>query len=377
MIIAINIRILSANIASVAFLETCFELIAEKHPAHSFIFITAKKLPQKKAALQNMQTIVLEQQSTNPLLWKFWYQYKLPSLLKKIKADVLVNGDGVSSLTTGVPQYMLTNDFEFLQHPEWYPPKYARYMKSNTPLFLQKATRIITHTQHFKNEICSRYQTNPEKITVIYPVAKPLYQPISNDEKIGIKEKYTSGKEYFLFNDQINQQTNLILLLKAFSFFKKRQKSNMQLVIIPENIKSDNAIFASLNTYKYRNDVVVVEPEDAAALRAITAAAYTFISVPYVQKDFTKLLHILQSRVPVVASNTSESIEILAGAALYANPASFEDIADKMMLLFKDEDKRNDIIEKGTLVVKKYHLNTSAQLLWETINTTIKPKLVN
>jgi glycosyltransferase involved in cell wall biosynthesis len=76
--------------------------------------------------------------------------------------------------------------------------------------------------------------------------------------------------------------------------------------------------------------------------------------------------------VPVVVSNTEKNKEMLAGAALYANAGSFEDIADKMMLLFKDEDKRNDIIEKGILLVNNYNWNTSAKRLWETIIDTIE-----
>ena len=51
------------------------------------------------------------------------------------------------------------------------------------------------------------------------------------EEKELIKEKYADGKAYFLFSGDINQRSNLINLLKAFSFFKKRQKSNMLLLI--------------------------------------------------------------------------------------------------------------------------------------------------
>jgi glycosyltransferase involved in cell wall biosynthesis len=372
MVIAINTRILSGNIASLEFLEVCFELLAAEYAEHSFIFIASKKSKQNIKASQNVQTIVLEQQSTSPLLCKLWYQYKLPALLKKIKADVLINADGACSLRTNIPQYLLVNDLDYLQHPEWYPKKFTRFIQSNTPAFLQKAKRIITHTLSFKNEIIGKYQINPKKIEVIYPGTNPLYQPFGDDEKLLIKENYSSGKEYFLFHDQINQQTNLVLLLKAFSFFKKRQKSNMQLIIIARDVADDNTIIASLSTYKYRNEVVVLKSEDVPAIQAITAAAYAFISVPYQQNDFTRLLNVLQCSVPVVVSNTEKNKEMLAGAALYANAGSFEDIADKMMLLFKDEDKRNDIIEKGILLVNNYNWNTSAKRLWETIIDTIE-----
>jgi glycosyltransferase involved in cell wall biosynthesis len=116
----------------------------------------------------------------------------------------------------------------------------------------------------------------------------------------------------------------------------------------------------------------VLQSEDDLTIQTITAAAYAFISVHHQENDFTRLLNVLQCGVPVVVSNTEKNTEILADAALYANASSYEDIADKMMLLFKDEDKRNDIIEKGILLVNNYHWYTSAQQLWETIIATIE-----
>jgi glycosyltransferase involved in cell wall biosynthesis len=323
-------------------------------------------------ALQNVQTQILEQKSSNPLLCKLWYHYKLPVLLKKIKASVLINADGACSLRTNIPQCLLVNDIDYLKHPEWYSKKFIHFIQSNTPVFLQKAKKVIVQTLTLKKELIGKYETIPAKIAVIYPGTNLLYQPIGDDKKLIIKEKYSGGKEYFLFHDQINQQTNLILLLKAFSFFKKRQKSNMQLIIIAKDAATDNPIITSLSTYKYRNDVVLLQLEDDTTIQAITAAAYAFISVPYQEHDFTRLLNVLQSSVPLIVSNTEKHTEILADAALYANPVSFEDIADKMMLLFKDEDKRHHIIEKGKLLVKDYQWNTSAQQLWETIITTIE-----
>jgi glycosyltransferase involved in cell wall biosynthesis len=372
MIIAINTRILSGNIASLNFLEACIESIAATHTEHHFIFITSKQSVQRTWQLKNVQLILLEQQSSNPLLCKFWYDYKLPALLKKIKADVLINADGACSLRTNTPQCMLINDIDYLQHPEWYPRKYVRFTQSNTPNFLQKAKKIITNTQALKDELIGKYSTNPDKITVIYPGTTPLYLPISNNEKLLIKEKFSGCKEYFLFFDEINQQTNLIHLLKAFSFFKKRQKSNMQLIIIAKDAATDNTIIKSLSTYKYRNDVVLLQSEDDATVQAITAAAYAFISVAHKEHDFTRLLNVLQSSVPLIVSNTEKHTEILADAALYANLESFEDIADKMMLLFKDEDKRNHLIEKGKHLVKNYHWDIAAQQLWEKIIDTIE-----
>ena len=68
------------------------------------------------------------------------------------------------------------------------------------------------------------------KLHVINPGIDEIFKPLDWEEKEIIREKYAEGKAYFLFSGDINRRSNLINLLKAFSFFKKRQKSNMMLL---------------------------------------------------------------------------------------------------------------------------------------------------
>ena len=57
------------------------------------------------------------------------------------------------------------------------------------------------------------------------------FRPFTWTEKESWKDSFTEGREYFLYVGSVHPRKNLINLLKAFSGFKKRQKTNMQLVI--------------------------------------------------------------------------------------------------------------------------------------------------
>ena len=71
-------------------------------------------------------------------------------------------------------------------------------------------------------------------------------EPISFEKREKVKEEYADGNEFFLHAGNINEDKNLMNLLKAFSAFKKRQRSNMQLLIIG---KSGN------NATKFKNSL--------------------------------------------------------------------------------------------------------------------------
>jgi glycosyltransferase involved in cell wall biosynthesis len=373
MVIAINTRVLSGNSAISKLLIDCFEMTAVNHPEHIFIFIAEKQFAEKGNGLQNVKRIVLPQQSSNPLLWKLWYNYKLHFLLKKIKASILISADGVCSLRTKVPQCLVINDFAFLHYPEWYSKKYFRFIKSNTIDFLQKAKTVVTFSDVLKNEIVNRYSIGENKVTVVSPTSGKKYQPVSLETKERVKEKYTEGKEYFLFNGYVHPRSSLVNLLKAFSLFKKRQKSNMQLIIASQNISEDVAFVESLKLYKYRNEVKLLTSLDEKLLTEITASAYVCINTSPLHNEIVLLLNAMECEVPVIAGNLKVAIEILGDAPLLVNSDMPENIAEKLMLLYKDENKRNELVKKGLEQSAKFSLNETAGKLWQNILTTIQP----
>ena len=59
------------------------------------------------------------------------------------------------------------------------------------------------------------------------------------------------------------------------------------------------------------------------------------------------VLEAMQCDVPVITPSDSAMQEIAKDAALYADANNHTDIADKMMLLYKDENLRKELIQKG------------------------------
>jgi glycosyltransferase involved in cell wall biosynthesis len=80
----------------------------------------------------------------------------------------------------------------------------------------------------------------------------------------------------------------------------------------------------------------------------------------------------MKSEVPVLTSEKTSMEEAAGDAALYFNPNDHQNMADKMMLIYKDENLRNRLIEKGKSKAEKYNWEESAELFWECILKTIE-----
>lgn len=349
------------------FIIECFSRLALRYPQHQFIYIFDKAFDTVNIASKNSTPVVIGLPAKNPLLLQYWFNYKIPALLRKHKVDVFVSAGGYCSLRSKVPQCLIINDLSFLHHPQLFTRSWLRFYKSNTVKFLTKAKTIVSHSQFLKKEIITHYKIADDKISVAYHGIGENFTAIGWQQKDAVKQTHTQGLEYFLYSGPIHPQQNLMALLKAFSFFKKRQKSNMQLVIASTTKTNDAAFIKSLASFKYRKEVKLLEHVPDASMTAITAAAYAVVYTPIGEGFGWSLTEAMYSDVPVITSRTGTNVEICGDAALYVNPNDFNDIADKMMLLFKDENMRNKLIAKGRQQAGLYNWNKTIAVVWDAL----------
>jgi glycosyltransferase involved in cell wall biosynthesis len=369
MIIAVNTGATTSGFlnSTADFIFECFSILANQYPQHQFIYFTEEEFGKKNSTSKNITAINAGPKSKNPLLFQYWLNYKLPSLLRKHKVDVFVS-TGYCSLRTKVPQCIIVNNLSFLQQPQYFKKNWLRFYKNNTAKFLGKVKSIVTVSQFLQQEIAGHYNIPVDKIYVAHPGIGNHFKPATWQQKDNIRDNYTQGLEYFLYSGAIHPQQNLITLLKAFSFFKKRQKSNMQLIIASANAAADDALIKSLSTFKYRHEVKILENTPPDLLAQITASAYAMVYPSQYDCFGVSPARAMQCDVPVIISNTTALIETCGDAALYINPDDFNDIAEKMMLLFKDEDLRNQLIIKGRQQAGLFSWDKTAAAVWEAVN---------
>lgn len=369
MIIAVNTRFLLKDALEGYgyFTREVFRILTQKYPQHQFYFLFDRPYAGEFVFSENVHPLVVSPPARHPVLWKYWYDIKIPLALKKIKADVFVSPDGFCSLSTKVPQCLVVHDLGFLHQPEAYKKNHYRFYKYYTSAFLKKARRIATVSAFSKNDIVKEYKLPPQKIDVVYSAAKEIFYPIAFEEQALIKEKYTGGKEFFLCIGAIQPRKNLVNLLKAFSIFKRRQKSEMKLVLAGRLAWKNGDFLQLLSTYKYKDDVVLTHYLEEKELAQLTASAYALVYPSLFEGFGVPVLEAMKSRVPMLTSAATSMQEIAEDAALYFNPKDHEDVADKLMLIYKDENLRSRLIEKGKAVAEKYSWQRTADLLWESI----------
>jgi len=326
--------------------ETLF-LLAKQHSEHRFIIITDQKPAEQFSFSSNIEAIFVRPLSKNALLKKVWWDIKLPTILKKTKADLFISFHNACSLTAVIPQIIVIQNLEKTQKTQ-----------------VKKARLLVVPNKLMKKKTIANFEISEEKIAVIYPPANKMCEPINEQEKEAIKNRYSEGKEFFLFNSIFPGQKDFINLLKSFSHFKKRQQSSFKLLVIA----SSNSFFEkSLENYKYRDDVRFIDIKDKPEEAMIISSAYASVLPFNINEDMVAALNATLSGVPVVSVKDSIITEVFGDAALYSETESTKDIGEKMMQVYTDENYRTRLIEKGKKVAGEYTNEKAAEQLWQSI----------
>jgi glycosyltransferase involved in cell wall biosynthesis len=372
MVIAVNTRFLQTNKLDsyASFVLEIFKRIANQQPQHQFVFIFDRRVLTDFGFAKNITSIVISPKVKDIVSSKYWYDIKLPIGLMKYKPDLLVQTTGFCSLTTSIPQLLILQDLAFKHYQNHIAKNQLAYYKYFTQKFIDKSKHIVTLSCFSKKDIESSYNVEHNKIGVVYSAAKPIFKPLDYNEIEQVKDGYADGRAYFLFVGGFHPRKNLMNVLKAFSLFKKWQRSNMKLLIAGAVAVQYDDILIKLKTYKYKDDIVLLDYVDETQLARITAATYCVLYPSFFEGLSVPIIEAMQCAVPIITSNNSSMPEIGGNAALYVNPDEPNDLAEKMQLIYKDENLRSKLIEKGLRQAATFNWNTATEKVWGAIIAT-------
>lgn len=374
MVIAVNTRLLlKGKLEGIGWftLET-LKRMTINHPEHQFIFIFDRPFDDDFIFSENVTPVVIGPPTRHPVLWYLWFEFQIPRILKKYKADLFLSPDGYLSLRTKVLQLAVIHDINFVHRPGDLPWLKAKYYNKYFPKFSRIAKRIATVSFYSKEDITRSFKVDYDKIDVVYDGINQVFEPISNEEKVVVRDRFTGGSEYFLFVGALHPRKNVSGLLNAFDAFRSVTDNNMKLVIVGGEMHKTGDIFETYNNMRYKKDVVFTGRVSTADLHDIFGAALALTFIPFFEGFGIPIVEAMSAGIPVICSNTTSIPEVGGNAVLYADPLKIDQITEAMLKLSNDEELRKTLIEKGFEQKNKFSWDETARLLWLSIERALQ-----
>ncbi|MBU0709041.1 glycosyltransferase family 4 protein [Patescibacteria group bacterium] len=249
-----------------------------------------------------------------------------------------------------------------------------------------KAKAILVPSSDTKKDVLEHLRVNQEKIFITYEGLDEklfLKTNLNETEETAILRHYQIYKPYLLYVATMYPHKNHQRLIEAFkslieSSSQKTLPSDIKLVLVGKADTFAKRLHRQVEEFGLSSRIIFpgltaqdgYTPDEHLAIMYKHSIAYIF---PSLKEGFgIPILEAQAYHVPVTCSDQSCLPEIAGNSALYFNPYSIKDMANKIHTIINDKQLRNDIVKKGLLNLKRFSWRKMAEETLQVYNEVVK-----
>ncbi|MGB0387139.1 MAG: glycosyltransferase family 4 protein [Ardenticatenaceae bacterium] len=255
------------------------------------------------------------------------------------------------------------HDLSFETLPEVHEPKLRRYLQSAVPYSIKRATHVFADSESTRQDIIDYYNTEPAKITVVYPGVEPRFRPFkANLPADGaalhqVRSTYDLERPFILIVGTLEPRKNMATLIRAFARYRRQGKNELQLVIAGGGgwLSERETLQKLVVELALTDDVYFTGFVPDEQLPALINLAQAMVYPSLYEGFGLPVLEALACGVPVITARNSSLTEAGGHAAHYIDNARDADaLAHALTDVLHDQAKRQHMIAKGLDHAKKF-----------------------
>lgn len=288
-------------------------------------------------------------------------------------------------LPTGIEGKKVTivHDMSYLAYPEHVRTKTKIWLRLLLRGSVKRADYVVTVSEFTKKELIKYLGVPEEKIRVMYQgVDLKLYRDDYSKAEIDrVKRKYNISNDYIFYLGTIEPRKNLQRLIEAYGLMIKRyleesmsraetgESEDELLEKFPDLILAGGKGWLCDDIYKAAEAAEIhgkvkflgyVEEKDSPLLMA----GAEYFCFPSVYEGFgMPPIEAMACGTPVFASDRASLPEVLGEHAVYADPFSKEEMAEKMYELHRNTELREKLKSGCRKFAERYDWKNSAETL--------------
>jgi glycosyltransferase involved in cell wall biosynthesis len=344
--------------------------MVEDHPEDTFILVFDRKPPEDFLEAPNVVKAWTPPQARHPILFKIWFDFALPRIIRKHKADIFVSCDGFASRRLRIPTYLIIHDLAYLHYPDFIPNRQLRYYQKNIPDFVKIADGLGTVSDASRRDLAEAFELDTGSIDLIYNGCRPVFKPLSEDQKKEVAEVWGVRRPYFIYAGAVHPRKNVVNVIRAYNHFRLRCKFDHSLVIAGRKAWMIDLFDKEVVRSPFNKQIHQTGYVDDESLARLMASSSGLIYPSLFEGFGVPVLEAMNAEVPVVTSDVSSLPEVAGNAALLIDPENPQDIGGAMYKLANSPELSKELVGKGKRQRKRFSWDKSAAKLYKSILRT-------
>lgn len=273
----------------------------------------------------------------------------IPRLARRLGVDLVHYPHFDAPVWLPSPPIVATvHDAKYLAHPELFPrlgnAKHA-YMRLAFGMTLRRAAGVIAVSRATAVDLDRLFELPQERLKVIYEAADPSFAPAPAGEVEAFRQRYRLARPYLLSVGELRPHKNHAALVGAYA--RSNAPATHDLVIVGRRHGAADQLSEAIAETDNAERVHVLTDVDGAGLRAAYTGADLFVLVSLYEGFGLPLLEAMACGLPVIASDTTATGEIVGEAGLTVSPTDQEAISAAIDACLHDPALRSELQARG------------------------------
>jgi glycosyltransferase involved in cell wall biosynthesis len=273
----------------------------------------------------------------------------LRPIMNRLQVDVIHHPFSIlNPLHLTIPSVLTFHDMQHEFFPEYFSSFEMKVRNEFFRLSAEQATRIIAISEHAKSTLVEKYGVTPEKIEVIYNGYNSSFRIIDDPDLLEkVRSRYGLNRPFLYYPAATLPHKNHKTLFAALKLLRDRHHFDGQLVLSGAVTRVNSAIMQEIGRMGLEDTVKVLGrlPHDDLPFLYNLARVMAF---PSLFEGFgLPLIEAMACGCPVACSNVTSMPEVIGDAGVTFDPASVEDVAEKIFILWEDEAQREALRGRG------------------------------
>ena len=335
------------------------------------VFLGDRRVPPELSGTASFRLCVSHLPTVNPLVRLIWEQLVQVAELRARRIDLLHSLGYVQPLFCPSRSVVTIHDLSFLRFPEAFNRSNRLYLQLFTALSVRRADRIIAVSASTKDDLVRLLGVAADKVAVIYHGVEEEFRPLRDPAALAeFREQAGLPERFILYCGTLEPRKNVDVLIAAYAQLRRETSLPHKLVLAGAKGWRCEGIFASIERYGLREDVLFPGYLPSGVQPLWYNAADVFV-YPSLHEGFGfPPLEAMACGTPVIASNRSAMPEVIGDAGLLVDPRDAALLAQTIRRVLGDAGLRQSLAEKGLARAQTFSWSRAARETVEVYHRT-------